>query len=427
MNKEKRVGSYRFRTSGFEQEIDQFIKSLPYGYIIIRKKKKHSCKKAARKVEAKLIKYKMPYKICLYKKENGKDKGILFLISRINEMPHWKKWFSKETIGEDKSGSVFSGQNKFRITGVRIRAERNFDISRLFRSKEIADYLEEFYMFSPLCEQYVIMWSWCSMEEKIELLRRQLEFYKDHKDYLTLLKRTEVYEKAYRFIKKPPKGTIYIARMYADYPYEEYEEDWEDIEDTRQYQKYELKKIECFGSYDELMADWNGFARLYGDHYMVDVQMLLNPGRKWTSKRKGKLGQPLNFVMESEDDHMSIKYIYFVPEYFGGNLGDFYENMEEMYASVPLPFEHGCRVRMKTPSMAKPTYGVISSKLVGKGRWICSMVLESEEYDAKRLRKEVIDRKRWRGFYDVDVSGPKFDYRDSFLVYDWLERVEDDE
>ena len=42
----------------------------------------------------------------------------------------------------------------------------------------------------------------------------------------------------------------------------------------------------------------------------------------------------------------------------------------------PLPFEHGSRIKLKTPEMLKPVYGVLDSSGDCYGRWFYFLYVE---------------------------------------------------
>lgn len=96
----------------------------------------------------------------------------------------------------------------------------------------------------------------------------------------------------------------------------------------------------------------------------------------------------------------------------------------------PLPFEHGSRIKFKTPEMLKPVYGILDSSVDGHGCWYHFLCVEDEEHDYNTVKKLMEENKIWVEYNDrqvdiIDLPYPQLDICDHFLTYDWIERAEE--
>ena len=94
----------------------------------------------------------------------------------------------------------------------------------------------------------------------------------------------------------------------------------------------------------------------------------------------------------------------------------------------PLPFEHGSRIKLKTPEMLKPVYGVLDSSEDGNGHWFHFLYVEDDEHDFHAVKKLMENNKIWVEYNDrpvdvISLTYPQLDMYDKFLSYDWIERA----
>lgn len=75
---------------------------------------------------------------------------------------------------------------------------------------------------------------------------------------------------------------------------------------------------------------------------------------------------------------------------------------------IKLPFEHGCRIRIKTPDMDKAIYGTLDAEEDGNGCWYYFVIMD--------------DNNAKDGM--IDISYHEIGVKSGYVVYDWVERIE---
>ena len=94
-----------------------------------------------------------------------------------------------------------------------------------------------------------------------------------------------------------------------------------------------------------------------------------------------------------------------------------------------MPFEHGSRIKLQTPKMLKPIYGVLDSSQDHCGFWYHFLCVEDKEHDFNAVKKLIIEDKIWVEYNNrqvdvIDLSYPQLDMFDNLLTYDWIESAE---
>ena len=95
-----------------------------------------------------------------------------------------------------------------------------------------------------------------------------------------------------------------------------------------------------------------------------------------------------------------------------------------------MPFQHGSRIKLKTPEMLKPVYGILDSSGDCYGRWYHFLCVEDKEHDFRAVKKLMEEDKIWVEYNNrqvdiIDLSSPQLDRYDKFLTYDWIERADE--
>lgn len=75
---------------------------------------------------------------------------------------------------------------------------------------------------------------------------------------------------------------------------------------------------------------------------------------------------------------------------------------------IKLPFEHGCRIRIKTLDMDKAIYGTLNAEEDGNGCWYYFVI--TDDNNAKDGM--------------IDISYHEIGVTSGYAVFDWVERIE---
>jgi len=168
-----------------------------------------------------------------------------------------------------------------------------------------------------------------------------------------------------------------------------------------------------------------------GAEYTVCVDMILlsEQGAKYNGD---EIVQPVWFYMLIDlEGEVSIRSFDIDDKWFErkGFSEDCVRDIYNRFHS-PLPFKHGSRLKLKTPEMLEPVYGILDSSGDCYGRWYHFLCVEDEEHDYNMVKKLMEENKIWGENNDrqvdiIDLSYAQLDMCDHFLTYDWVERADE--
>lgn len=301
-----------------------------------------------------------------------------------------------------------------------------FDIYNLIKSNEVREHLREHRRFTPLEQEVIIRNSYYTIEQKLEFMKQLLLEVKEangDKEELELLEeRVKMYEFIENFIHNPGDDVIYMAR-----------EETCGYNICREDNDYRLSgKIYAdthyFRRFEDLIKYWEGAV---GAEYTVCVDMILlsEQGTKYSSD---EIMQPMRLYMAVDlEGKVSVRGVSIDDKWFRrkGFSTDCVWGIHDDFR-VPLPFEHGSRIKLKTPEMLKPIYGILDSSSDGHGCWYHFLCVEDESHNFNAVKKLMEKDKIWvkydnRQVDTIDLSYPQLNFCDRFLTYDWIERAEE--
>lgn len=300
-----------------------------------------------------------------------------------------------------------------------------FDVYSLIQSEEVREYLRKHRKFKALEQEAIIRYSYYTIEQKLEFMKHLLaetkEETNDDEELEMLEEKVRMYEFIVNFIHNPGEDVIYMAQ-----------------EETRGYNVY-LKdnayrmseKIYAdthyFKRFEDLIKYWEGAV---GTEYTVcvDMVLLLEQGAKYNAD---EIVQPVWFDMAIDlAGKVSIRSFGIDDKWFErkGVSNDCIRDIYDEFYS-PLPFEHGSRIKLKTPEMLKPVYGVLDSSGDCYGRWFHFLYVEDEDHDFHAVKKLMEENKIWVEYSDrpvdvISLTYPQLDMCDKFLTFDWIERAD---
>ena len=240
-----------------------------------------------------------------------------------------------------------------------------FDIYNLIQSKEVREYLRKHRKFNVLEQEVIIRNSYYTIEQKLEFMKLLLKEAKQEfvdKEELELLEnRVNMYEYIVNYIRNPEGDVIYMAQ-----------------EETRGYNV--CRKDNDYRLSEKIYADTHYFRRFedlikyWGEHvgteYTVCVDMVLLSEQE-EKDNADEITVPLWFYMTKDlEGKVSIKSFgiddrWFEKKGFSEDcIGDIWAQLHS-----PLPFEHGSRIKFKTPEMLNPVYGILDSSEDCNGCW----------------------------------------------------------
>ena len=301
-----------------------------------------------------------------------------------------------------------------------------FDVYNLIQSKEVREHLRKHRKFKPLEQEVIIRNSYYTIEQKLEFMKQLLVEVRgrdgDREELELLEERVKMYEFIVSFIHNPGDDVIYMAQ-----------EETRGYNIRREDNDYRLSEkiyadTHYFRKFEDLIKYWEGAV---GAEYTVCVDMVLlsEQGAKYNAD---EIVQPVWFNMAIDlDGKVSVRSFGIDDKWFErkGFSEDCIRDIYDEFHS-PLPFEHGSRIKLKTPEMLKPVYGVIDSSGDCYGRWFHFLYLEDEEHDFFAVKKLMEDNKIWVEYNDrpvdvISLTYPQLDMYDEFLSYDWIERAEE--
>lgn len=301
-----------------------------------------------------------------------------------------------------------------------------FDIYNLIRSKEVREHLRKHRKFKPLEQEVIIRNSYYAIEQKLEFMKQLLVEVRGmdgaREEQKLLEERVNMYEFIVSFIHNPGDNVIYMAQ-----------EETRGYNIRREDNDYRLSEkiyadTHYFRKFEDLIKYWEGAV---GAEYSVCVDMVLL-SEQGTKYNADEIVQPVWFYMAIDlVGKVSIRNFgiddkWFVRRGFSENC---VWGICEKFR-CPLPFKHGVRIKLRTPEMLKPVYGVLDSSMDGHGCWYHFLCVEDENHDFNTVKKLMEENKIWvehnnRQVDVIDLSYPQLDMLDKFLTYDWIEREEE--
>ena len=302
-----------------------------------------------------------------------------------------------------------------------------FDVYNLIQSKEVREYLREHRKFKVLEQEVIIRNSYYTIEEKLEFMKQLLAETKDamtvdESDMELLEERVKMYEYIVNFIHNPGDDIIYMAQ-----------EETHGYNGRREENAYRMSdKIYAdthyFRRFEDVIKYWEGAV---GTEYTVCVDMILlsEQGAKYNAD---EIVQPVWFYIAIDlEGKVSIRSIGIDDKWFerqGFSKKCVWDIGDKFYS--PLPFEHGCRLKFKTPDMLEPVYGILDSSMDCYGCWYHFLYVEDKDHDYNMVKKLMEENKIWVDYNDrqidvISLTYPQLDMCDHFLTYDWIERAEE--
>ena len=301
-----------------------------------------------------------------------------------------------------------------------------FDIYDLIRSKEVREHLRKHRKFKPLEQEVIIRNSYYTIEQKLGFMKQLLVEVRGMggaREELELLEeRVKMYEFIVSFIHNPGDDVIYMAQ-----------EETRGYNIRREDNDYRLSEkiyadTHYFRRFEDLIKYWEGAV---GARYTVYVDMI-RLSEQGTKYGPDEISHPIRFYMEIDlEGKVSIREIDIGDKWF--KRKGFSKNcvcgIHDDFR-VTLPFEHGSRIKIKTPEMLKPVYGILDSSMDCHGCWYHFLCVEDEKHDFNAVKKLMEEDKIWVEYKDrevdiIDLSYPQLDFCNKFLTYDWIERAEE--
>lgn len=134
---------------------------------------------------------------------------------------------------------------------------------------------------------------------------------------------------------------------------------------------------------------------------------------KYCMERANNQGENLGFDVETKWINGKQEITGFYPERDFFQKNGFSSAVYDAFVNwginhIKLPFEDGCRVKIKTPAMEEAVYGIVYAEEDGNGCWY--YFVEKDKYEGK-------DRL-------IDISYHEIDVASGYNVFDWVERVD---
>lgn len=307
-----------------------------------------------------------------------------------------------------------------------------FDVYNLIKSEEVREYLRKHRKFKTLEQEVIIRNSYYPMEQKLEFMKQLLTETKaeanDKEEMELLEERVRMYEFIVNFIHNHGGDVIYMSHE---------EVNGYDIEacDDNDYRRSErlMPDTHYFKTFDDLMAYWDMDGVDFEASYKVCVDMVITSemGAKYS---ESEIVQPVWFDLMHMDGRMQVVKFGINDEWFM-RRGFSEECVDDYFADsfrTPLPFGNGCRVKLQTPSMRKPVFGIMDSSQDYGGCWYHFLIFENEKYSTQDLRKlleeeysQMQEKISQREFDTIDISYPLLELCDEYMTYDWITRAEE--
>lgn len=223
--------------------------------------------------------------------------------------------------------------------------EEPLNVYSVIRSPEIREYYQKNVKLDIWAQKQLILCSYLPMTQKICMVK-QLALQGTEQEKKTLLDACTILEECMADIYAPKEPTVFAAAyILPDFDFSEYKF----IEISRE--------KEFFATAEELFTS-RGY---YEDGEYTWVNVLQVP-------KAGELKKPFDFTLFWFDGQWQVKDIIFgdveVPEdqteSARWQANYFYDSYT--FEHFPLPFEDGSRLKLQTPFMDEPFYGILDSQ-----------------------------------------------------------------
>lgn len=286
-----------------------------------------------------------------------------------------------------------------------------FDVYGLIRSEEMQTYLRKNRAFTPLEQEFIIRNSYYPLEQKIEWLKELLEETAECREKEILEERMRLVEEVLKYIYDPGEGALYMSVENST--------GYDGVGNEYELSQCVIRDTHYFKNYNDLKQYWDFDGRL-DDIVRVDIVDMNK------SKSDGELVQPVWFSFVYMESGLELLNFGITEEWFI-EQGYSEECMPDCYSGMfrsPFPFMNGSRLKLRTPAMENPVYGVIDSSMDSGGFWYHFLLIEDAEHDAEQL-KNIIDEGK---VYSDDVQYMDLSYAllepcGDYLTYDWIESV----
>lgn len=277
--------------------------------------------------------------------------------------------------------------------------ENKFDIYDYILSPEIQQYYRKNVKLSLMEQEQIILHSYCSVQRKTELLSFLMKAAEDDEKE-RIGEMVLLHESILKAIENPKEKVLFVAERKAS---------------LTRYGKTDMKFIfeytsdglEYFDSLDEIMeklekekecADKESGDVGY-DLMIVDMIELPEKGHK----------EEIYFKIIWNQGKPQINRIYMDDRWImeKGFSEDVCDRYNERFTRHILPFESGSRLKIQTPFMKEPFYGILQSELDGNGCWYHFLYGE--------------DDKQQEGQF-IDLSYSELTFELGYAVLDWIYR-----
>lgn len=302
-----------------------------------------------------------------------------------------------------------------------------FDVYNLIQSREVREFLREHRKFKLLEQEVIIRNSYYTIGQKLEFMKQLLAEAKDDtsvdkSDREIFEEKVMLYEWIVNFIHNPSSDVIYMAQ-----------EETRGYNRSREENAYRMSEkmyaeTHYFSNLNDLIKHWEGAIGTTEYTVCVDMVLLSEQGAKYNAD---EFPQPVSFEMLIDlEGKVNIRSFCIDDKWFE-RKGFSKESVGYIWKKFhsPLPFEHGTRIRLKTPYMIEPVYGVIDSSKDCYGCWYHFLYVEDEEHDFHKVKKLMEENKIWEEHNSspvdvISLTYPQLDMCGNFLTYDWIERTE---
>lgn len=299
-----------------------------------------------------------------------------------------------------------------------------FDIYSLIQSVEMREYLRKYRKFKPLEQEVIIRNSYYPIEQKLMFMKQLVEetrkTKRNEEELKILEEKVGLNEFILNFIYTPGNDVIYMAQEEAH----GYSACYKD-NDYRLSERV-FADTHYFKSYKDMRKYWEHDTK---SEYTVCVDMVLlsEQGAKYNAD---EIVKPVCFDMRiAKGGKLSLRNFRIDEKWFL-KKGFSKESVDKRFDKFrsSLPFIHGSRVKLQTPDMRKPVYGILDSSLDSGGFWYHFLWVEDEKYDFPTLSKLLQEEKLDCWEVDViDLSYPILNMCSDFLSYDWIELADETE
>lgn len=278
--------------------------------------------------------------------------------------------------------------------------ENKLDIYNYILSPEIQQYYRKNVKLSLMEQEQIVLHSYCSVWQKTKLLRLLMEEMegseKERINEMLLL-----HESILREIEDPKERVLFVAERNASLT----RYGRTDMHSIFKYVSVGLEYYESLGGIMmELAKEKEDADKEDGDtgFDLMIVDMIEFP-------KEGGHKEEVYFKIIWNQGEPQINRVYVDDKWIRerGFSEDVRDRYNEKFTRNILPFESGSRLKIQTPFMKKPFYGILWSELDGNGCWYHFLYEE--------------DDKEQKGQF-IDLSYSELTFGLGYAVLDWVYR-----